>query len=66
MATKFEDLKSLRIDDHERGDHPGEPKWSKRYIIVGIAVVALLSLGTLIYRATQRPVVEVETTRPVG
>lgn len=66
MATKFEDLKSLRIDDHERGDHPSEPKWSKRYIVVGIAILVLLSLGTLGYRALQGSTLEVETTRAVA
>lgn len=64
--TKLEELKSLQIGDHERGDRPSEPKWSKRYIIVGIAVVVLLSVGTAIYRLTQAPVVELETVRPVA
>src|ERR1700741_5215053 len=63
MATKFEDLKSLRIEDHHRGDHPEEPKWSKRYILAGIAVLVVLSLGTLIYRVMQGSVPEVETAR---
>jgi HlyD family secretion protein len=63
MSTKYDELKSLRIDDHERGDHPEEPKWSKRYIIVGIAILAALSLGTLAYRALQASVPEVETMR---
>jgi HlyD family secretion protein len=65
-STKFEDLKSLRIDEHERGDHASDPKWSKRYIVVGIAVVVLLSVGTLIYRVTQSPAAELDTTRPVA
>jgi HlyD family secretion protein len=63
MSTKYDELKSLRIDDHERGDHPSEPKWSKRYIIVGILVLVVLSLGTLMYRAMQGSVPEVETAR---
>jgi HlyD family secretion protein len=63
MSTKYDELKSLRIDDHERGDHPSEPKWSKRYIIVGILILVVLSLGTLIYRAIQGSVPEMETTR---
>ncbi len=63
MTTKYDELKSLRIHDHERGDHPEEPKWSKRYIIVGIAVVVLLSLSTAVYRALQGSVPEVETAR---
>jgi HlyD family secretion protein len=66
MTTKFEDLKSLRIDEHERGDHPSEPKWSKRYILVGITVLVLLSIVTLGYRALQASVPEVETIRAVA
>jgi HlyD family secretion protein len=53
----------LRIDDHERGDHPSEPKWSKRYIILGIVILVVLSVGTLIVRALQGSVPEVETAR---
>ena len=63
MATKIEDLKSLRIEDHHRGEGPEEPRWSKRYILVGITVVAVLSLVTLIYRVAQGSVAEVETAR---
>jgi HlyD family secretion protein len=67
MATKFEDLKSLRIEDEHRGDHPGgnddASKWSKRYILAGIAVLVLASLGTLAYRLAQGSVAEVETAR---
>jgi HlyD family secretion protein len=63
MSTKYDELKSLRIDDHERGDHPSEPKWSKRYIMVGIVILVVLSLGTFIYRMLQGSVPEVETTR---
>src|SRR3954463_2223218 len=63
MSTKYEELKSLRIDDHERGDHPSEPKWSKRYIIIGIVILVVLSLGTLVVRALQGSVPVVETTR---
>jgi HlyD family secretion protein len=66
MATKFEDLKSLRIEDEHRGDHPGDnnaSKWSKRYILGGIAVVVIASLVTLAYRMAQGSVAEVETAR---
>jgi HlyD family secretion protein len=63
MNAKYEDLRSLRIGDHERGDRPSEPKWSKRYIIVGVAVLVALSLSTLVYRALEGAIPEVETTR---
>ncbi len=63
MSTKYDELKSLRIDDHERGDHPQEPKWSKRYIIAGIVILVVFSLGTLTYRTVQGSIPEVETIR---
>ena len=63
MATKFEDLKSLRIEDEHRGDTPREPKWSKRYIVVGFAVLVVVSLITLGYRVLEGSVPEVETAR---
>jgi len=63
MATKIEDLKSLRIDDHHRGEGPEEPKWSKRYILAGVGVLVVASLLTLGYRVAQGSVPEVETAR---
>jgi HlyD family secretion protein len=63
MATKFEDLKSLRIEDHHRGDEPEGPKWSKRYIVGGVAVLVVLSLVALGYRVVEGSVPLVETTR---
>ena len=63
MATKFEDLKSLRIEDEHRGDTPSEPKWSIRYILVGITVLVLASLIVLGYRIAEGSVPEVETAR---
>jgi HlyD family secretion protein len=68
MATKFEDLKSLRIEDEHRGDQPhgDAPKWSRRYILVGLAVLLVASIATLVYRAAQGAVPEVETARAVA
>lgn len=63
MTTKFDDLKSLRIEDEHRGDHPDEPKWSKRYILGGIAVLVVASVVALGYRVAQGSVAEVETVR---
>jgi HlyD family secretion protein len=63
MSTKFDELKSLRIHDHERGDHPDEPKWSKRYILMGIGLVVILSVSTAVFRALQASAPEVETVR---
>ena len=63
MATKFEDLKSLRIEDEHRGDNGNEPKWSKRYIVVGFAALVVASLLALGYRIAEGSVAEVETAR---
>jgi len=64
IDTKHEDLQSLRIDRSQRGDTPGEPStWAKRYIIVGIAVVVLLGLFALVYRAFSSDTPEVEVVR---
>lgn len=63
MATKFEDLKSLRIEDEHRGDDPGGAKWSKRYILVGFAVLVIVSVVMLGYRIAEGSVAEVETAR---
>src|SRR4051812_41006462 len=65
MATKFEDLKSLRIEDHHRNGDPEMPRWSKRYILVGIAVLVVLALVTTAYRLMQGSTPEVETKRAV-
>ena len=64
IDTKHEDLQSLRIDRTQRGDSGGEPPaWAKRYIIGGVAVVALLGLLTLAYRALSSDAPEVEVVR---
>ena len=62
IDTKHEDLQNLRIDRSQRGDHSGEPPaWARRYIIGGIALVVVLGLFTLAYRAfsSDTPLVEV-------
>ena len=64
IDTKHEDLQSLRIDRSQRGDSGGEPPaWARRYILGGIAVVVLLGLITLAYRAFSSDVPEVEVVR---
>src|SRR5262245_57572331 len=62
LDTKHADLQGLRID---RSAPPtGEPAgWAKRYIIIGIAVVAMLSLSALAYRLCSPDAPEVEVTR---
>src|SRR5882762_11405715 len=66
IDAKHEDLQSLRIDRTQRGagNTAGEPPaWARRYIVIGIAIVAVLSLSALAYRFLSRDVPEVEVTR---
>ena len=64
IDTKHEDLQSLRIDRSQRSDNGGEPPaWARRYIIIGIAVVVLLGVIALAYRAFSSDVPEVEVVR---
>ncbi len=64
IDAKHEDLQSLRIDRSERGSASGDaPAWARRYIVIGIAVVAVLSISALAYRLLSRDVPEVEVTR---
>jgi HlyD family secretion protein len=61
--SKHEDLRSLRID-HSLRDGGGEPPaWSRRFILGGIAVVVLLGLVALAYRALASETAEVEVAR---
>jgi len=62
LDTKHQDLQSLRID--RSGGDEGEPSpWAKRYIIIGICVVVLLSLSALAYRLFSGDTPEVEIAR---
>ncbi len=64
IDAKHEDLQSLRIDRTERGASGGEPPaWARRYIVVGIVVVGVLSLSALAYRVMFRDAPEVEVVR---
>jgi HlyD family secretion protein len=64
IDTKHDDLSSLRIDRSQRGDSGGEPPaWARRYIIGGVAVILLLGLITLGYRALSGDTPEVEVVR---
>lgn len=61
LDTKHADLQGLRID---RSAQNGEPApWARRYIIIGIAVVAVLSVGALAYRLLAPDIPEVEVVR---
>ena len=61
LDTKHTDLEGLRID---RSAPPGEPAtWARRYIVTGIAAVAILSVAALAYRLFAPTIPEVEVTR---
>ena len=61
LDTKHADLQGLRID---RSAPSGEPApWARRYILIGVVVVATLGLGTLAFRLLDPNVPEVEVAR---
>src|SRR5579872_7299094 len=62
IDTKSEHLQKLRIDRSDRGGTDPSP-WAKRYIIIGISIVALLSISALAYRFLSPTLPEVETVR---
>src|SRR3989440_1714691 len=69
IDVKHQDLQILRIDRSAKsgGTGGGEtPVWAKRYIIIGISVVVLLSLSALLYRLFASDVPEVEVARAVA
>ena len=63
IDAKHEDLQSLRIDRTGNGAGAEPPAWARRYILIGIVVVVVLSLSALGYRMLSRDVPEVEVTR---
>jgi HlyD family secretion protein len=64
IDTKHEDLQSLRIDRTQRGESSGEPPtWARRFIIGGVAIVALLAASALGYRMLSSDTPEVEVAR---
>lgn len=62
LDTKHHDLQSLRIDRTERENGQG-PTWARRYIVIGIAVVVVLSLSAAAYRLFAPTVPEVDVVR---
>src|SRR6266853_1830917 len=61
--SKHDDLRSLRIDHSLREGGGEPPAWSRRIILGGIAVVVLLGLVALAYRALASNAAEVEVAR---
>jgi HlyD family secretion protein len=66
IDTKHQDLQSLRIDRSASGSEGEPPKWSTRYILGGIGLVALLGLIALAYRILSPAAPEVEVVRAVA
>src|SRR6266576_7235010 len=69
IDVKHQDLQSLRIDRSAKSGGTGggkTPVWAKRYIIIGISLVVLLSLSALLYRLFASDVPEVEVARAVA
>jgi HlyD family secretion protein len=63
MDAKQDDLRSLRIDHSLRDGAGAPPPWSRRFILGGIAVVVLLGIAELAYRALASDAPEVEVAR---
>ena len=61
--TKQDDLRGLRIDRSLRDGGGEPPAWSRRFILGGIAVVVLLGIVALAYRALASDAPEVEVAR---
>ncbi len=60
IDAKHQDLQSLRIDRSAASGDGEPPAWARRYILVGIALLAVLSLSALAYRLFSANVPEVE------
>src|SRR5579864_9567788 len=65
IDAKHQDLQSLRIDRSgaSGGSDNGPAPWARRYILIGIVVVAVLSLSALLYRLFSADPPEVEVAR---
>ncbi len=61
--ARQDDLRSLRIDHSLREGGGEPPAWSRRFILGGIAVVVLLGIVVLAYRALASQAPEVEVAR---
>ncbi len=63
LDTKHEDLQSLRIDRSVRDSGGEPPSWARRFIIIGVVLVVLLSVTALGYRFLSPDVPEVDVAR---
>jgi len=63
IDSKHEELQGLRIDRHAASGDGQPPMWARRFIVIGISVVALLSMIALAYRLLTPDAPEVEVAR---
>jgi HlyD family secretion protein len=63
VDDKHEQLQNLRIERSQRGNHGEPPKWARRTILVGIALIALLGVTAMAYRWFTPGLLEVEVVR---
>lgn len=61
--TKYDELKSLKIERPDRGDRP--PKWSKWFILIGISLLAVVAVITMVYRVLSPAAMEVAAVRAI-
>jgi HlyD family secretion protein len=63
IDAKHEDLRSLRIDRTLRTGDGEPPAWARRWILIGIAIVLVLSLSALAFRLLSPKTPQVEVVR---
>src|SRR5215813_10159404 len=63
IDAKHEDLRSLRIDRTLRTGDGEPPAWARRWILIGIAIVLVLSLSALAFRLLSPKIPQVEVVR---
>jgi HlyD family secretion protein len=63
IDAKHHDLQSLRIDRSASSNEGGPAPWAKKYILIGISVVVLLSVAALAYRLLAGETAEVQVVR---
>ena len=66
IDAKHEELRSLRIERSQPPPDGETPAWARRYIVIGIAIVVVLSLAVGAYRLFAGDAPEVQVTRAVA
>ena len=63
IDTKFDELKNLRIDRSLK--EPNDPpKWSSRFILIGIGALVILGIAAVVVRMFSSAAPEVQVVRP--